>query len=177
MTLVFCVAGCRAQPTPNAQPVTTFTPERVHWLSTPQAVAWPKRYAAGVKAGSGIQCIPYRESAPSGPISYSISDLGKPGVPSLDDSQLRTIHQIQQYVHSHSLRFAFVNGKLVIFAAIRGPCADFAPGYPVLNGDCRDFYEPGENPRFTHVVFGCMPPRPWVKSERRFADYRFWAQL
>lgn len=40
-----------------------------------------------------------------GPISYSVSDIGKPGVPHVSLTQLALIHHIDSYFHGRILRF------------------------------------------------------------------------
>jgi hypothetical protein len=118
----------------------------------------------------GTQCVPYGKSAPEGPRSFLVRDLGKPGVPALDSDQLKTIHQIQQYVHAKTLRFAFVgraSQDFIVFNAKLGPCLDAAGGYVLLNGECGDFYEPGEDPWYRHALPGgtCGPSRPWIRDD------------
>ena len=133
------------------------------------AVPSPHDLEAGTRRGMGVQCTPYSESQPSGPISYRVSDIGKPGVPRLRRADRLLIARMLRYVPprmTRSLRFAMV-GDLIVYAAISGICADFAPGYPVLNGDCNSYYEPGEDPTRINPGSGCLgPPRPWMSADR-----------
>jgi hypothetical protein len=140
------------------------------------------RQASGETAATvtGTQCVPYGKSAPEGPRSYLISDLGKPGVPELDGGERQTVRQIQRYVHAKTLRFAFVgrfSQEFIVFNAKLGPCLDTAGAYTLLNGECGDFYEPGEDPWYTHALPGgiCGPSRPWIPGDPGTkVDPSFW---
>jgi len=116
----------------------------------------------------GVQCIPYGETHPEGPRNYSIFDIGKRGVPILTKKQRKMLSSIREYVKSPTLRFTFIYDDLVVFDATDGPCFDGgAPGYPVLNGACNEYYQPGEDPRKTVPAPGCIgPPRPWISSDK-----------
>jgi hypothetical protein len=124
----------------------------------------------GKIVGNGIQCTPYGESKPSGPLNYSTNDLGKKGVPKLTQSELAMIRRIKKYIHKSDLRFAFVNGvgrsaTFIIYEADRGLCFDGAPGFLVLNLSCQITYEPGERPEFTGLMPDCRDaPRPWMQA-------------
>lgn len=110
----------------------------------------------------GAQCIPYGKSFPEGPKSYLVSDIGKRGVPKPDESQRDAIRTIGRYVHSATLRF--VEDPFVVFDAKLGPCLDAAGGYPMLNGSCWEFYEPGENPYTTLPAPDEICPKyPWTR--------------
>jgi hypothetical protein len=90
-----------------------------------------------------------RQVCARGPRSYLVSDMGRPGVPDLDRDEIATINQIQHYLRAKTLRFAFVgkpSQEFIVFNAKLGPCLEAAGGYQVLNEDCLDFYEPGEDP-------------------------------
>ncbi len=53
----------------------------------------------------------------------------------------------------------------MVYDAVAGVCVDTAPGYPVLNGRCNEYYEPGENPKSTNVVptwSNEAKTRPWM---------------
>ncbi len=99
--------------------------------------------------------------------SYQASDVGKPGVPKLGGSDRDLLRKIQHYVHSKTLRIAFLDNerdhrRMIVFDAVQGPCMDDAPGYHVLNGACNEYYEPGETPRWTHGIPSCdITPPPW----------------
>lgn len=103
------------------------------------------------------------------PQSYPASAVGKPGFPALAPSERSMLRRIQRYVHSKTLRLAWVgNHEFIVFDALDGPCEVSAPGYTVLNGTCNEVYEPGENPYDTHGVPGCFfTPPPWMRSSRR----------
>ena len=102
-------------------------------------------------------------------MSYSADDIGKPGaLPDLTDSQTAIVRRIQKYVHGKTLRFAFLRTRdpFVVFDATSGPCADFAPGYWVMNAPEPDtFFEPGEAPSFESMLPGEVAPTagPWMR--------------
>lgn len=109
------------------------------------------------------------------PESYAVGDIAKPNFPKLSASEAGTVARIGRYVHSKALRIAWVShthageGGFIVFDALDGPCEVWAPGYPVLNGTCNEFYQPGENPYDTHGSTGCLPPnahRPWMRVNR-----------
>jgi hypothetical protein len=98
----------------------------------------------------------------SPPLSYSADDVGKPGVPHLTTAQMASLRSIERELRPGHLRFVFL-GDFIVFDADAGPCADFAPGYPVLNVrppvlpknrryTYNLYYEPGENPYDVHVM-------------------------
>ena len=129
---------------------------------------------------AGIQCTPYGESSPQGPRNYAVSEIGKRGVPALKKNQLKMLSSIRKYVRSSTLRFTFIDDDLVVFDAVDGPCFDGgAPGYPVLNGACDEYYQPGEDPRKTVPAPGCIgPPRPWIASDKNLpGDPGVWSRL
>ncbi len=109
------------------------------------------------------------------PQSYAVADIGKPGFPVLGPSEAKMVHSIQRYVHSKTLRLAWlgsrepgVKGEFIVFDATDGPCSAGAYGYLVLNGDCNEYYEPGESPYGTHPgPGGCAETehRPWMTTE------------
>ena|ERR1017187_8724293 len=99
------------------------------------------------------------------PISYQVSDVGKTRVPALNHHEMALLKKIEHYVHSQTLRFEFITNKLdrhrmIFFDAVQGACIGNAPGYHVLNGACNEYYEPGENPRYTVGIPSCdiLPP-------------------
>jgi hypothetical protein len=86
---------------------------------------------------------------------------------------MNQVRRIGHYVHSKTLRIAWltptgqsVNRQFIVFDATDGPCLNAALGYPVLNGSCNEFYEPGENPYDTEAAPDCLQPsvRPWMQS-------------
>lgn len=93
------------------------------------------------------------------PPSYPVRDIGRPGVPRLDATDIKTIAAIARRRHSPTLRFVILrtgggaaSPGLVVFDAVSGPCDDYAPGYAVLNTRSDDlFYEPGDDPYFVHA--------------------------
>jgi hypothetical protein len=122
----------------------------------------------GARVGSGIECVPYGQRKVSPPPSYAVSDIGLPGVPVLSRDQLRLIHRIRTYVKSTHLRFVWYSSSyFMLYDAVAGVCVDTAPGYPVLNGYCNEYYEPGEDPKQTTSVPDCTEEaksRPWMKG-------------
>lgn len=130
--------------------------------------------AVRTKSRYGIGCFGFiRTGATPNPLpppeSYLISDVGKPGFPALTKHETWMVRTITHYVHSPTLRLAWLaHGEFVVFDATDGPCADFAPGYPVLNGVCNDYYQPGENPYSTSpgpTEIQCAK-RPWLNVHR-----------
>ncbi len=106
------------------------------------------------------------------PESYAATDVGRPGFPAMRSDELATLDRIRRYVHSKMLRIAWVDARdgreFIVFDATDGPCEVWAGGYGVLNGDCNEFYQPGENPYSTHAGSGCYPTsRPWMTPTPR----------
>lgn len=103
------------------------------------------------------------------PQSYLAKDIGKPGFPALKSEEASMVRRIERYVHSKTLRIAWVDAgrEFIVFDASDGPCETWAAGYSVLNGGCNELYEPGENPYHTHAGSGCYPDhRPWMAATR-----------
>ena len=102
------------------------------------------------------------------PQSYLAADIGKPGFPKLRPSELQMVGRIRHDGHWKSLRIAWLGyattpHNFIVFDATDGPCEVGAGGYAVLDGDCNEFYQPGENPYSTHAGSGCYPEsRPWM---------------
>ncbi len=118
----------------------------------------------------GIACLTVQQRTTPGETSYDVENIGKQGVPALTREQISMVRPIQRYIQSRTLRFTFVHMQphFVVFDATDGPCADFAPGYWVLNDPRPDsFYEPGEAPGFVHAVPGedAPTPGPWMRPE------------
>lgn len=84
---------------------------------------------------------------------YSVTEIGKPGVPTLTPAQVRAVRKIQRAFGTAHLQFVLLP-EFVVFNATRGVCANWAGGYPMLNdnADGRRWYEPGENPYSTGVA-------------------------
>jgi hypothetical protein len=114
----------------------------------------------------GIGCRTYQAPNDVGPPSYSVADIGKPGVPTLSTEQLALIRRIRHYIASNTLRFAFVSQwGFVVFDAVQGPCPDGAPGYEILNSNRNLYYQPGEAPGFVHAGPPTAPqPSPEMTS-------------
>ncbi len=138
--------------------------------STTPYIQTRSRYGIGCLGNVGPGNTP--DPAPP-PESYAVADIGKSGFPELAPSELDMVRRTQRYVHSKTLRIAWlaspnqrVNAEFIIFDASDGPCLDAALGYPVLNGFCNEFYEPGENPYDTKAAPDCFEPspRPWMTS-------------
>lgn len=120
-----------------------------------------------VRFGNGIACHTYQPPHPISAISYNAQDIGKPGVPTLTADQLAMVRRIQHYVHSGTIRFILdtsyrqVVDGLAVFDATDGPCADFAPGYQVLNSYGLLYYEPGESVKWPfHTIPENVGPSP-----------------
>lgn len=99
--------------------------------------------------------------------SYSIADVGKPGVPKLSRSDSNVLHGIEEYIHSATMRFAFVGGRFIVYDAITGVCSPQAPGYFNLAGACNEYYTPPLDITATHAEPDCLfPPRPWIAHDQ-----------
>lgn len=115
----------------------------------------------------GTACLTFRDRDHPSNLSYRVDDLGKMGVLSLTDTQAKLVKRIQNFVHRETLRFTFVRGRILVFDATDGPCADFAPGYWIMN-ETDTYFEPGEAPGF----LGPGPtevghtPGPWMHKDR-----------
>lgn len=112
------------------------------------------------------------------PPSYLVSDLGKAGVPQLDQTERHQALLISRYVHDPTLRFQEISGQFLVYDAQWGPCMLAAPGYWVLNAkDCNLYFMPADEWSGPSAVPGCLnPPRPWVPgdggdSAKHWADF------
>jgi len=127
---------------------------------------------SSTRVGYGTQCVPYGRSAPWGPASYLVSDLGKKGVPHLNLIDLFLLGQIRRFVPLANLRFAIVRNGTAIFDAKYGPCFGAGGRYRVLNKPCDLRYEPGENPS---IMFAgaepCGPVQPWEVISPKTSRY------
>lgn len=122
-----------------------------------------------VSVGYGVGCKSFAYPDVVGPPSFRVHDVGKHGVPKLGNRQVQLVRRIKAHVHSSTLRFVFLGRvpELIIFDAYAGPCANFAPGYRVLNSNFSEYYEPGQNAFGVHAGFiGGPTPGPWMKSPR-----------
>ena len=111
----------------------------------------------------GVGCTSFAFPSKVGPPSYLATDIGQSDVPRLTQEQSNMLHRIQQFVHSPSLRFAFIeNDYFIVFDAPDGPCLAVG-GYRILNS-VNGMYEPGDNPFTTHGASAdnLQTPGPWM---------------
>ena len=129
-----------------------------HPESTPSPVPTHSRY--------GTRCPHITVDDDSLPHeSYSVSDIGKPGFPTLSQRELGIVRKIEtQLSHRErrQLRIAWTAGYegphhlIVIAPAPENVCQEWM-GLSVLNGTCNEFYIPGEYPDRTIPSMGCYP--------------------
>jgi len=151
MALTLLLPACSKSPSAQSIVMQTSLP------AVPTAVA-VSQYGAGCRSAN------YPDEV--GPPSYNVAALGKPGVPGLTSDQLAMIRRIERYVHSRSLRFAFVLTEwgphtfIVFDPGAAGPCT---PGARVLNLRGKQLYEPQIDPYTTVPDTPTMPeiPKPW----------------
>lgn len=110
----------------------------------------------------GVTCKGYADPEPGGQKSYAVSEIASRGVPPLTHGQASLIHRIRRYIHSNTLRFAFLETGFIVFNAPNWPCSDIPPGDLVLNA-VNSFYQPGENAFNTHGMPDPPTPGPWMK--------------
>jgi hypothetical protein len=117
----------------------------------------------------GVSCLTFEDRTHASNVSYSVDDIGKPGTPRLTTDEASVVRRIQKYVHSKTLRFAFLETEspFVIFDATNGPCFDGAPGYWIMNDPSGTFFEPGEGPAFEHPIPAEVSPTagPWMRPQ------------
>jgi hypothetical protein len=90
-----------------------------------------------------------------GPPSYLVSDMGKPGAPVPDSSDVTTLHKMLRYVHSATLRYAFLGNEFIVYDAVNGPYSMEVP-YAVLNErSCNAMYAPVDRPDALSASTGC----------------------
>lgn len=131
------------------------------------------RFVTQRQVGRGIACR--INGHQFGPLSYSARDVGRKGVPKLSPTDLSELHQIERYVHSPNLRFAFETGTFIVFNAMLGPCYGGAPGYQVLNGaTCKASWAPTDGLGALPDCFN--PPRPWVKNDGGRGSPNLWSR-
>jgi len=124
---------------------------------------------AEVRVGTyGVGCLTFQDGTHVSNVSYNVDDIGKPGTPALTRGETSVVERIQRYVHSKTLRFAFLETEepFVVFDATNGPCDDSAPGYWIMNDSSSGtFFEPGEAPSFVHPIPGEVAPTagPWMR--------------
>lgn len=123
------------------------------------------KYGVGCLGNVPPGSMPNQEPPPQ---SYSAEDIGKPGMRQLTAGEASMLQRIRHYVHSKTLRVAWVDGAttpggFIVFDATDGPCYGNPGGYSVLNGTCNEGYQPGETPYHTIAESGCFQsPRPWL---------------
>ncbi len=102
--------------------------------------------------------------------------MAKPGFPKLAASQAALVQNIQRYVHSSTLRIAWLppdryrrKPKFIIFDAVGGPCST-AFAYRVLNWPCNEMYQASVSPYSTWAAPDCLKatPPPWMTAESFF---------
>lgn len=168
--LALSLMGCQARsstasaaPTPSAStspaPTASVSPTAIATkfsLNAPILV---------VHVGLGVACS---RNGVVGQPSYLVSDIGKPGVPTIDNRNLAMLHKIMQYVHSRTLRFSYLRGAAFsVYDATYGPCG--GTPYTVLNAPrCDEVFMPTDvdTPRGNQLFAGpggCYhQPRPWM---------------
>jgi hypothetical protein len=108
-----------------------------------------------------------------GPANYRVADLGKPGVPVLDDVQTAMVERIVgDKGDEPTLWFAFIpdgkaGARLIVFDTSGfddqpRPCTYVPLGYPVLNLRCDCYYESGQDVRLVPGDGEARVPKPWL---------------
>lgn len=118
-----------------------------------------------VKIGAGIGCT---GGGALGPISYSVYDLGKPGVPKLSVRDARMLHAIMRYVHPRTLRFAYLEGGTMfgVMDMQSGPCTGGQVAVLSAPG-CDMVTIPYDGMGQVFASSGCWSAaRPWFPGER-----------
>jgi hypothetical protein len=132
-----------------------------------------------VKVGPGIACDVWNpgRTLRRTPPSFRVADLGRSGVPRPDRKDLEMMRKIRRYVHSGTLRFAYLSPQwFIVYDAVWGPCTGSAPGYSVLNGGCNESYMPSNQSDITIPLPDCIsPPRPWIPHDRGIGDPQKWS--
>lgn len=113
--------------------------------------------------GRGVACY-VQDKGRYGVASYSVRDVGRPGVPPLNSADAEAIRRIERYFSADTLRFANTGTEFVVFDTRQGPCGE---DYRVLNGACNEGYSARDHLTGT-VSFpgGCRNmPRPWIPND------------
>ena len=172
LVLSFTTFACSGQ---RSRTQITHTPGSVHHVGgdettvfqPPEAVLEPMGTLRPVEVqiGSGTACYLNGHTSAA---SFSVSDIGRPGVPKVSPSDLSMLHAIMHYVHTRTLRFVFLSGKFYIYDASVGLCNPSPSGYYVLNASsCNVYYQPPLDLKAPHAVPGCWNvPRPWIPHDR-----------
>lgn len=143
-----------------------------------QAVAPPPTPArTSVPVGRfGLACRLYDDSGVkrSGPANYRVLDLGKSGVPSLNNEQSVLIARIEKHIDLKRLWFTFLTRRgaephqqLIVFDVATepnssAPCAYDPAGYQVLNLPGDFYYESGVQTWPTAFCCDKATPKPWL---------------
>jgi hypothetical protein len=107
------------------------------------------------------------------PVSYRVTDIGKPGVRLRAPSDRKMLRRIRHYFNPPTLRFLYAESEFVGINAAYGPCYDAAPGYKVLNGYCNEVYQGSWFG--TGAIPECWNPRrPWIPDDTGRGDARYW---
>ena len=131
--------------------------------SSTEASPSPSDYTGSVVVGKGVACeyLGHR-----GPPSYRVSDIGKPGVPRVDKSDLQILRIMMRDVHPSTLRFAYLDGKFSVFDAVDGPCSPTPVGV-LTDRSCNAIYVPFDANGNIGYANGCIEqPRPWIPNDR-----------
>jgi hypothetical protein len=158
MILGMCVTAC-ASLSPDAPGGSSSRPTP---YATTVAVSGT-RVVREIRTDLSVRCL---VDDRMGPPSYLVRDMGKRGVPRVTPANARMVNAITKYVHSKTLRFAYIGREFIVFDAAQGPCAPYAPGYSVLNGAYNEMYSPTDDFTSTTAVPGYrIKPRPWIPRE------------
>jgi len=125
--------------------------------------------------GAGVQCVPYGETKPDGPVMYLVDDIGKPGVPRPNAQDAKMLAKILRWYHTRTMRFTYLplplaGIRFIVFDADDQVCIGDDPGFQILNGPCNAFYNPGNSPTSTtstDICGGAGTPRPWFPHEAK----------
>ena len=173
LSLVFIVACSQAAE--NASPTNIPPSVPAQYIGAPHATCdhdSPDTCSADVVQMNprAVRCRePFRYAL--SPANFSISDIGKAGVPSLTPAQISLVRLIRKYVQSDTIRFAIVRpmpliGSFLVFDAKYGPCpASFVEywimnnGYAASNG----YYFPRTGDISAGPPDVAPSPGPWCK--------------
>lgn len=120
------------------------------------------KFTGEVHVGKGIACSYLGDT---GPPSYPVKAIGRPGVPAVSPADVRMLRFMKRYVHPSTLRFAMLNIGFSVFDATNGPCS--ATPYSILNApSCNVIYVPFDATGNIGAATGCnMQPRPWIARD------------
>ncbi len=180
--LGFSLIGCQARSSTASPKPSASTAPAPHISAAPTAIATKSNINAPiliVHAGLGAACS---RNGVVGQPSYLASDIGKPGVPTIDARNLSILHKIMRYVRSRTLRFSYLGGTtFIVFDAGYGPCG--GTPYTVLNApSCGEVFMPTDvdTPRGNQIFAGpggCFhQPRPWMPHGGGNPNGASWSQ-